>query len=161
MLNLRLVIEKLPLANRVLLRELCIFLKELSAYEKRTLMGTKNLATVFGPNILRDKSDDPIVVASTMGIINVITDTMITRCDEVFYVHAIDPWDFVSPSGAHAVAIGLALHDFEAAVCFTIFVVVIVVVSCRYNYYCCIIIIFINIRKIQRSALLDWTEYIY
>lgn len=82
-------------------------------YEPVTKMHTKNLSTVIGPNILRGKDDNPMLVASTMGIVNMITEAMISECDTLFAVHGVDPWDFTAPDGSQAVSIGVALHTFD------------------------------------------------
>ncbi|XDV50448.1 hypothetical protein PO909_019506 [Leuciscus waleckii] len=50
----------LPQANYNLLKYICKFLDEVQSHSIENKMSVQNLATVFGPNILRPKVEDPV-----------------------------------------------------------------------------------------------------
>uniref|UniRef100_A0A669B562 Rho-GAP domain-containing protein n=1 Tax=Oreochromis niloticus TaxID=8128 RepID=A0A669B562_ORENI len=54
--ELRILLHELPVANFNLLNFICQFLNEVHSYSCTNKMGVQNLATVFGPNILRNTS---------------------------------------------------------------------------------------------------------
>ncbi|XP_061083590.1 rho GTPase-activating protein 22 [Conger conger] len=53
-------VKTLPLANYNLLKYICKFLDEVQTHSSQNKMSVQNLATVFGPNILRPKMEDPM-----------------------------------------------------------------------------------------------------
>lgn len=55
-------VESLPLVNYNLLKYICRFLDEVQSYSGVNKMSVQNLATVFGPNILRAKVEDPVAI---------------------------------------------------------------------------------------------------
>eukprot|EP00063_Salmo_salar_P010243 XP_013985078.1 PREDICTED: rho GTPase-activating protein 24-like isoform X4 [Salmo salar] len=57
--ELRHLLHQLPVANFNLLNYICQFLNEVQSYSSSNKMSTQNLATVFGPNILRPKAEVP------------------------------------------------------------------------------------------------------
>ncbi|XP_019727200.1 rho GTPase-activating protein 24-like, partial [Hippocampus comes] len=57
--ELRNLLQELPVANFNLLKFICQFLNEVQSHSKGNKMSCQNLATVFGPNILRAKAEDP------------------------------------------------------------------------------------------------------
>ncbi|KAG9265827.1 rho GTPase-activating protein 24-like isoform X2 [Astyanax mexicanus] len=59
LLELKSLLHELPVANFNLLKYICQFLNEVQAYSSTNKMSIQNLATVFGPNILRPKAEDP------------------------------------------------------------------------------------------------------
>ncbi|XP_030639206.1 rho GTPase-activating protein 24 [Chanos chanos] len=59
LLELRNLLHELPVANFNLLNYICSFLNEVQSYSSTNKMSIQNLATVFGPNILRPKAEDP------------------------------------------------------------------------------------------------------
>ncbi|XP_028839411.1 rho GTPase-activating protein 24 isoform X3 [Denticeps clupeoides] len=59
LLELRNLLYELPVANFNLLKYICQFLSEVQSYSSSNKMSIQNLATVFGPNILRPKAEDP------------------------------------------------------------------------------------------------------
>ncbi|KAI4873520.1 hypothetical protein NFI96_000322 [Prochilodus magdalenae] len=59
LLELRTLLRELPVANFNLLKYICQFLNEVQSYSSTNKMSIQNLATVFGPNILRPKAEDP------------------------------------------------------------------------------------------------------
>ncbi|KAK3555414.1 hypothetical protein QTP86_015749 [Hemibagrus guttatus] len=60
--ELRRQVESLPLVNYNLLKYICRFLDEVQSYSGVNKMTVQNLATVFGPNILRPKVEDPVAI---------------------------------------------------------------------------------------------------
>ncbi|KAK1787379.1 hypothetical protein P4O66_002872 [Electrophorus voltai] len=59
LLELKTLLHELPVANFNLLKYICQFLNEVQSYSSTNKMSIQNLATVFGPNILRPKAEDP------------------------------------------------------------------------------------------------------
>ncbi|TRY92382.1 hypothetical protein DNTS_022356, partial [Danionella cerebrum] len=57
--ELRILLHELPVANFNLLKYICQFLNDVQSYSNVNKMSIQNLATVFGPNILRPKAEDP------------------------------------------------------------------------------------------------------
>ncbi|XP_057216013.1 rho GTPase-activating protein 24 isoform X2 [Triplophysa rosa] len=57
--ELRSLLYELPVANFNLLKYICQFLNDVQSYSNINKMSIQNLATVFGPNILRPKAEDP------------------------------------------------------------------------------------------------------
>ncbi|XP_043076986.1 rho GTPase-activating protein 24 isoform X2 [Puntigrus tetrazona] len=57
--DLRNLLYELPVANFNLLKYICQFLNDVQSYSNINKMSIQNLATVFGPNILRPKAEDP------------------------------------------------------------------------------------------------------
>ncbi|MCJ8730582.1 hypothetical protein PDJAM_G00186220 [Pangasius djambal] len=53
-------VNTLPQANYNLLKYICKFLDEVQSHANENKMSVQNLATVFGPNILRAKMEDPV-----------------------------------------------------------------------------------------------------
>lgn len=53
-------VSTLPQANYNLLKYICKFLDEVQSHSNENKMSVQNLATVFGPNILRPKIEDPV-----------------------------------------------------------------------------------------------------
>ncbi|XP_067242567.1 rho GTPase-activating protein 22 isoform X2 [Chanodichthys erythropterus] len=53
-------VNNLPQANYNLLKYICKFLDEVQSHANENKMSVQNLATVFGPNILRPKIEDPV-----------------------------------------------------------------------------------------------------
>ncbi|XP_052007258.1 rho GTPase-activating protein 22 isoform X2 [Xyrauchen texanus] len=53
-------VNTLPQANYNLLKYICKFLDEVQSHSNENKMSVQNLATVFGPNILRPKVEDPV-----------------------------------------------------------------------------------------------------
>ncbi|XP_055035734.2 rho GTPase-activating protein 24 isoform X1 [Misgurnus anguillicaudatus] len=57
--ELRSLLYELPVANFNLLKYICQFLNDVQSYSNINKMSIQNLATVFGPNILRPKAENP------------------------------------------------------------------------------------------------------
>ncbi|XP_046888259.1 rho GTPase-activating protein 22 [Hypomesus transpacificus] len=62
-------VSTLPLANYNLLKYICKFLDEVQSHASENKMGVQNLATVFGPNILRPKMEDPVAIMEGTSLV--------------------------------------------------------------------------------------------
>ncbi|XP_012691162.2 rho GTPase-activating protein 24 isoform X3 [Clupea harengus] len=75
LLELRSLLHELPVANFNLLNYICQFLNEVQTYSSSNKMNIENLATVFGPNILRPKAEDPeSIIGGTAAIQHLMSD---------------------------------------------------------------------------------------
>ncbi|XP_068610422.1 rho GTPase-activating protein 22 [Brachionichthys hirsutus] len=59
----------LPLPNYNLLKYICKFLDEVQSHCNDNKMSVQNLATVFGPNILRPKIEDPVTIMEGTSLV--------------------------------------------------------------------------------------------
>lgn len=55
-------VKSLPQVNYNLLKYICRFLDEVQSHSTENKMSVQNLATVFGPNILRPRVEDPVTM---------------------------------------------------------------------------------------------------
>nr|XP_043902070.1 rho GTPase-activating protein 22 isoform X2 [Solea senegalensis] len=55
-------VKSLPQVNHNLLKYICRFLDEVQSHANENKMSVQNLATVFGPNILRPRVEDPVTM---------------------------------------------------------------------------------------------------
>uniref|UniRef100_A0A671YGH9 Rho GTPase activating protein 22 n=1 Tax=Sparus aurata TaxID=8175 RepID=A0A671YGH9_SPAAU len=55
-------VKSLPQVNYNLLKYICKFLDEVQSHSTENKMSVQNLATVFGPNILRPRVEDPVTM---------------------------------------------------------------------------------------------------
>ncbi|KAK1788502.1 hypothetical protein P4O66_016924 [Electrophorus voltai] len=69
MKELRRQVESLPLVNYNLLKYICRFLDEVQSYSGVNKMSVQNLATVFGPNILRPRVEDPVAIMEAGAVL--------------------------------------------------------------------------------------------
>ncbi|TKS83141.1 Rho GTPase-activating protein 24 [Collichthys lucidus] len=70
--ELRNLLRELPVANFNLLNFICQFLNEVQSYSSSNKMSGQNLATVFGPNILRAKAEDPQSIVGGAALVQVL-----------------------------------------------------------------------------------------
>ncbi|KAK7925127.1 hypothetical protein WMY93_007437 [Mugilogobius chulae] len=70
--ELRYLLHELPVANFNLLNFICQFLNEVQSYSSSNKMSCQNLATVFGPNILRSKAEDPQSIVGGAAMVQVL-----------------------------------------------------------------------------------------
>uniref|UniRef100_A0A672YX82 Rho GTPase activating protein 22 n=1 Tax=Sphaeramia orbicularis TaxID=375764 RepID=A0A672YX82_9TELE len=66
-------VSTLPLPNYNLLKYICKFLDEVQSHCNENKMSVQNLATVFGPNILRPKMEDPVTIMEGIRLLRVCT----------------------------------------------------------------------------------------
>ncbi|KAM3591897.1 uncharacterized protein V6R79_009218 [Siganus canaliculatus] len=62
-------VSMLPLPNYNLLKYICKFLDEVQSHCNENKMSVQNLATVFGPNILRPKMEDPVTIMEGTSLV--------------------------------------------------------------------------------------------
>ncbi|XP_051533075.1 rho GTPase-activating protein 24 isoform X1 [Myxocyprinus asiaticus] len=84
MKKLRRHVESLPLVNYNLLKYICKFLDEVQSYSGVNKMSVQNLATVFGPNILRPKVEDPMTIMEGTVVVQQLMGVLIARHDVLF-----------------------------------------------------------------------------
>ncbi|CDQ68215.1 unnamed protein product [Oncorhynchus mykiss] len=71
------LLHELPVANFNLLNYICQFLNEVQSYSSSNKMSTQNLATVFGPNILRPKAEDPESIIGGASVVQQLMSELI------------------------------------------------------------------------------------
>lgn len=82
--ELKRLVECLPPVNYNLLKYICRFLDEVQSYSGVNKMSVQNLATVFGPNILRPKVEDPVAIMEGTVLVQQLMAVMIGRHDVLF-----------------------------------------------------------------------------
>ncbi|XP_056287870.1 rho GTPase-activating protein 24 isoform X2 [Pseudoliparis swirei] len=82
--ELRKLVENLPPVNYNLLKYICRFLDEVQSYSGVNKMSVQNLATVFGPNILRPKVEDPVAIMEGTVLVQQLMAVLIGRHDVLF-----------------------------------------------------------------------------
>ncbi|XP_061887274.1 rho GTPase-activating protein 24 [Entelurus aequoreus] len=91
--ELRKLVQGLPPVNYNLLKYICRFLDEVQSYSGVNKMSVQNLATVFGPNILRPKVEDPVAIMEGTVLVQQLMALLIGRYDTLF------PRDENNPAG--------------------------------------------------------------
>ncbi|XP_068429783.1 rho GTPase-activating protein 24 isoform X2 [Clinocottus analis] len=91
MKELRKLVENLPPVNYNLLTYICRFLDEVQSYSGVNKMSVQNLATVFGPNILRPKVEDPVAIMEGTVLVQQLMAVLIGRHDVLFPADADSP----------------------------------------------------------------------
>ncbi|XP_076014524.1 rho GTPase-activating protein 24 isoform X2 [Genypterus blacodes] len=84
MKELKKLVESLPPVNYNLLKYICRFLDEVQSYSGVNKMSVQNLATVFGPNILRPKVEDPVAIMEGTVLVQQLMAVFIGRHDVLF-----------------------------------------------------------------------------
>uniref|UniRef100_A0A667X2Y2 Rho GTPase-activating protein 24 n=1 Tax=Myripristis murdjan TaxID=586833 RepID=A0A667X2Y2_9TELE len=84
MKELRRLVESLPSVNYNLLKYICRFLDEVQSYSGVNKMSVQNLATVFGPNILRPKVEDPVAIMEGTVLVQQLMAVFIGQHDVLF-----------------------------------------------------------------------------
>ncbi|XP_023409051.1 rho GTPase-activating protein 24 isoform X5 [Loxodonta africana] len=77
-------VKSLPMVNYNLLKYICRFLDEVQSYSGVNKMSVQNLATVFGPNILRPKVEDPLTIMEGTVVVQQLMSMMISKHDRLF-----------------------------------------------------------------------------
>ncbi|XP_061071656.1 rho GTPase-activating protein 24 isoform X1 [Conger conger] len=84
MKELKKQVESLPPVNYNLLKYICRFLDEVQSYSGVNKMSVQNLATVFGPNILRPKVEDPVAIMEGTVLVQQLMSVVIGSHDVLF-----------------------------------------------------------------------------
>ncbi|KAF4789660.1 Rho GTPase-activating protein 22 [Turdus rufiventris] len=79
-------VKNLPQANYNLLKYICKFLDEVQAHSSINKMSVQNLATVFGPNILRPKMEDPVTMMEGTSLVQHLMTVLISEQGRIFAV---------------------------------------------------------------------------
>ncbi|XP_056350576.1 rho GTPase-activating protein 22 isoform X2 [Oenanthe melanoleuca] len=79
-------VKNLPQANYNLLKYICKFLDEVQAHSSINKMSVQNLATVFGPNILRPKLEDPVTMMEGTSLVQQLMTVLISEQGRIFAV---------------------------------------------------------------------------
>ncbi|KAG1930005.1 rho GTPase-activating protein [Pimephales promelas] len=78
------LVTTLPAANFNLLKYICKFLDEVQSHSNENKMGVQNLATVFGPNILRPKMEDPVTIMEGTSLVQHLMTLLISKHDRLY-----------------------------------------------------------------------------
>ncbi|CAL8256616.1 unnamed protein product [Lota lota] len=77
--ELRKQVKALPQVNYNLLKYVCRFLDEVQSHSNENKMSVQNLATVFGPNILRPRVEDPVTMMEGSSQVQHLMTVMISE----------------------------------------------------------------------------------
>ncbi|XP_047615957.1 rho GTPase-activating protein 22 isoform X11 [Phacochoerus africanus] len=77
-------VSSLPLVNYNLLRYICKFLDEVQSHSDVNKMSVQNLATVFGPNILRPPIEDPVTIMEGTSLVQHLMTVLIRKHSQLF-----------------------------------------------------------------------------
>ncbi|XP_037659674.1 rho GTPase-activating protein 22 isoform X4 [Choloepus didactylus] len=77
-------VNDLPQANYNLLRYICKFLDEVQSHSDVNKMSVQNLATVFGPNILRPRVEDPLTIMEGTSLVQHLMTILIRKHSQLF-----------------------------------------------------------------------------
>ncbi|KAL8186630.1 UNVERIFIED_CONTAM: hypothetical protein K2H54_001757 [Gekko kuhli] len=77
-------VKNLPQANYNLLKYICKFLDEVQSHSSYNKMSVQNLATVFGPNILRPPIEDPVTIMEGTSHIQHLMAVLISEHGQIF-----------------------------------------------------------------------------
>ncbi|XP_066476996.1 rho GTPase-activating protein 22 isoform X2 [Tiliqua scincoides] len=77
-------VKNLPQANYNLLKYICKFLDEVQSYSNLNKMSVQNLATVFGPNILRPHIEDPVTIMEGTSLVQQLMTVLISEHGQIF-----------------------------------------------------------------------------
>ncbi|XP_010897526.1 rho GTPase-activating protein 22 isoform X3 [Esox lucius] len=91
-------VKALPQVNYNLLRYICRFLDEVQSHASQNKMSVQNLATVFGPNILRPKLEDPQTMMEGSSQVQHLMMVLISEHSRLYQGAAVNPTDDRSAS---------------------------------------------------------------
>ncbi|XP_025736311.1 rho GTPase-activating protein 22 isoform X9 [Callorhinus ursinus] len=97
-------VSSLPLANYNLLRYICKFLDEVQSHSNVNKMSVQNLATVFGPNILRPQIEDPVTIMEGTSLVQHLMTVLIRKHCQLFTARAEE--GLASPRGGPPCTVG-------------------------------------------------------
>ncbi|KAG7325447.1 hypothetical protein KOW79_011763 [Hemibagrus wyckioides] len=79
-------VKTLPSANFNLLKYICNFLDEVQSHSSENKMSVQNLATVFGPNILRPNMEDPVAIMEGTSLVQHLMTVLISKHGQLYPV---------------------------------------------------------------------------
>ncbi|XP_056147481.1 rho GTPase-activating protein 22 [Lampris incognitus] len=77
-------VNTLPQVNYNLLKYICKFLDEVQAHSSENKMSVQNLATVFGPNILRPRVEDPVTMMEGSSLVQHLMTVLISEHSRLY-----------------------------------------------------------------------------
>lgn len=77
--RLREIIKQLPMENQEILHKILVFVREVSQYSDENQMTIQNLATMFGPTLLRKKEQDRAELLNDLQDVIAITHVMLAN----------------------------------------------------------------------------------
>ncbi|XP_062389294.1 rho GTPase-activating protein 22-like [Sardina pilchardus] len=77
-------VQTLPPANYSLLKYICRFLDEVQSHSSENKMSVQNLATVFGPNILRPQREDPMAIMEGTSLVQHLMTLLISEHERLY-----------------------------------------------------------------------------
>lgn len=77
-------VKTIPPVNFNLLKYICRFLDEVQSYSDVNKMSVQNLGTVFGPNILRPKVEDPVTIMEGTVLVQQLMSVLISEHNNLF-----------------------------------------------------------------------------
>ncbi|EPQ04660.1 Rho GTPase-activating protein 22 [Myotis brandtii] len=105
-------VSSLPLANYNLLSYICKFLDEVQSHSNVNKMSVQNLATVFGPNILRPQIEDPVTIMEGTSLVQHLMTVLIRRHSQLFSGRA--PEGPAAPHGGPPCTVGWGSEEAAA-----------------------------------------------
>nr|XP_044993639.1 rho GTPase-activating protein 22 isoform X2 [Jaculus jaculus] len=99
----------LPQANYNLLRYICKFLDEVQAHSHVNKMSVQNLATVFGPNILRPQVEDPVTIMEGTSLVQHLMTVLIRKHSQLFVTTSLE--GPASPRGTPQCMVGWSSEE--------------------------------------------------
>ncbi|KAK2881901.1 rho GTPase-activating protein 24-like isoform X2 [Channa argus] len=115
--ELRSLLHELPVTNFNLLNYVCQFLNEVHSYSGSNKMSDQNLATVFGPNILRAKAEDPQSIMGAAALVHVLMLQLIREHESLFAKAPLHT-SVHPPGGLHASPSGQRQPHLHPLPCF-------------------------------------------
>ncbi|XP_029377158.1 rho GTPase-activating protein 22 isoform X2 [Echeneis naucrates] len=77
-------VKSLPQVNYNILKYICRFLDEVQSHSNENKMSVQNLATVFGPNILRPRVEDPVTMMEGSSQVQHLMTVLISEHSQLY-----------------------------------------------------------------------------
>ncbi|XP_056140253.1 rho GTPase-activating protein 22-like [Lampris incognitus] len=116
LLELKRLLHELPVANFNLLSYISKFLNEVQSHSSSNKMSCQNLATVFGPNILRAKAEDPHSIIGGAAVVQLLMLELIREHQPLFSKVAL-LCSTHPQGGLHASPNAPRQHQYHPAAC--------------------------------------------
>lgn len=87
--RMRQLVNQLPWDNKLILEYLINFIGRVAEHSEKNFMHIQNLATVFGPNLLRPKNATAIEMMGHTAVICGIVELLIAKREDIFVVRSI------------------------------------------------------------------------
>ncbi|KAM9364696.1 rho GTPase-activating protein 22 isoform 2-T2 [Pholidichthys leucotaenia] len=90
-------VKSLPQVNYNILKYICKFLDEVQSHSNENKMSVQNLATVFGPNILRPRVEDPVAMMEGSSQVQHLMTVLISEHSRLYQYEEPDTGKKVTP----------------------------------------------------------------